>query len=62
MNIRRGGYLGNDTFKDKILYMTKQVLQGRKRSSYSGESKRMQDEQAAEELLQLKGNQIWRKP
>jgi len=52
MDIRRGWYLGNDTFKEMLLKLTKQVMAGKKRSSFSGESKRMHDERAAEELLQ----------
>src|SRR4030042_3246216 len=52
MDIRRGWYLGNDTFKEKLLKLADHVLKGRNRSSFSGETKRMHDEHSAEKWVQ----------
>ena len=52
LEIRKDWFLGNDTFKEKLLKIADQVLKGRKESSYSGESKRMHDNKAAEDLVQ----------
>jgi len=52
MDIRRGWYLGNETFKEKLLKLADHVLKGKNRSSFSGETKRMHNERSAEQWVQ----------
>jgi hypothetical protein len=50
--IRRGWYLGDEGFKERLLERLAAVLSGRKRESYSGAAAQAHDERMAEQLLQ----------
>lgn len=50
--IRRGWYLGEETFKERLLEKLSGVLSGRDRASYSGEAVQRHDEREAERLIQ----------
>jgi len=49
--IRRGWYLGDDTFKEKLLKHAQKILKGNRAESHSGELKREHHENAADELI-----------
>src|SRR4030042_1829387 len=50
--LRQGWYLGDDKFKEKLLKYTREIINGKKRESYTGDSKRSHDEQTAVELME----------
>ena len=50
--VRKGWYLGSDTFRDRLLDLADNRVQGRKRSSYRGEGLEGHDERAALRLLE----------
>jgi len=50
-SIRRGWYIGDEDFRDKIVDLLDGVLAGRRRESYSGEEVGLHDESAAERLV-----------
>ena len=50
--VRRGWYLGDGAFRQRILDLLSGVVDTKQRSSYAGEGMRAHDEQAAERLLE----------
>ena len=51
--IRRGWYLGDEGFRDKLLAHVESAVNGKQRSSFSGEAMRGHDEAEAERLVGL---------
>lgn len=51
-SLRKGWFLGDDKFKEKLLDLAGKAMEGYKKSSYSGETKRLHNERAAEDLVQ----------
>ena len=51
-SIRRGWFLGGETFRDEMLVRIGERMESRKRESYSGEAVKGHDLKRAEELLQ----------
>ena len=49
--LRRGWYLGSESFGDRLMDWAAGAVAGRQRASYSGESLRGHDQREAERLL-----------
>ena len=50
--IRRGWYLGDDTFKEKLLKHAQKILKGKRATSHSGDLKKEHNENTANQLIQ----------
>jgi REP element-mobilizing transposase RayT len=50
--IRRGWFLGGETFRDYLLELVEDVLKGKQKDSFSGEAARTHDEKGAEKWLE----------
>ena len=61
--IRRGWYLGNDSFGDRLKDLLENALEGKRRQSYAGGALRAHDERGATALLKmgLKALEVTRK-
>jgi putative transposase len=51
--LRRGWYLGSESFREKVLAVLDAVLDGKERESYQGEELRAHDEAEADRILQV---------
>lgn len=56
--IRRGWYLGSESFREQVQGLVGKVVEGHSRSSYSGPSRVAHDEARAAELLELGKNEL----
>jgi REP element-mobilizing transposase RayT len=52
-DIRRGWYLGPESFRDELLDRLQGAVKGKQRRSYSGKEMRLHDEREAERLLRI---------